>query len=98
VLFTTSELGAAIPGHTGFIAGRYRNGACSDVWTDVRRCASRTFTHYLPACTCGWTGVPVGADEVGWMRCQRALRHQHLDRWDGPGSDCIPAMRQARSG
>jgi hypothetical protein len=67
-----------VPGHTGFVAGRYRNWTYSDLWTDVRRCAERTFTAYLPACTCGWTGTPTAADEVGFMRCHRAVRSEHL--------------------
>ena len=48
-----------IPGsdnHEGFVAGRYRNGAYSDIWTNVRRCAERTFLAYAPACECGWRG------------------------------------------
>jgi hypothetical protein len=32
--------------HHGYIAGRYRDGALSDTWTDVRRCAERTFITY----------------------------------------------------
>jgi hypothetical protein len=41
-----SELGPR--GHVGYVAGRYRDGAYSDLWTDVRRCAWRTFTDYAP--------------------------------------------------
>jgi len=79
-----------LPGHTGFVAGRYRNWAYSDVWTDVRRCAERTFTGYRPACTCGWMGNPTEADEVGWMRCHREVRAEHLARLRHPTS--LPAV------
>jgi hypothetical protein len=67
-----------LPGHTGYVAGRYRNWAYSDVWTDVRRCAEGTFTGYRPACTCGWSGAATDADEVGWARCHKALGAEHL--------------------
>jgi hypothetical protein len=44
--------------HRGYVAGRYRDGALSDIWTDVARCAERTFTAYLARCGCGWLGDP----------------------------------------
>jgi hypothetical protein len=66
------------PGHVGFVAGRYRNWTYSDMWTDVRRCADRTFTGFVPACTCGWVGAAAPADDAGWRCCQRAVRTEHL--------------------
>jgi hypothetical protein len=40
-------------GRAGFLVGCYRNGAFSDAWTDVSRCAGGTFIGYAPACSCG---------------------------------------------
>lgn len=64
--------------HVGFVAGRYRNGAFSDRWTDVMRCADRTFTGYAPACTCGWRGPLFPASDGGHLGCRRVLAHDHL--------------------
>jgi hypothetical protein len=64
--------------HSGYVAGRYRDGSLSDTWTDVARCASRTFVAYVPACTCGWTGSLHPATVTGFSECQRALRHEHF--------------------
>jgi hypothetical protein len=80
VLFT--EPGAdPVPGHVGFLAGRYRDGAYSDVWTDVSRCAEGTFVRYAPACTCGWGG-----------RCSRRARWGGW-RAVGSGSNCTYPKR-----
>lgn len=64
--------------HQGFVAGRYRNGAFSDRWTDVLRCAERTFTAYAPACSCGWRGPLFPASDAGHLGCRRMLVHGHL--------------------
>jgi len=34
--------------HVGYFAGRYRSGVWSDQWTDVSRCAERTFHRLRP--------------------------------------------------
>jgi DNA-binding CsgD family transcriptional regulator len=47
---------AAIGVHRGFAAGRYRDWSWSEIWTDVSRCASSTFTAVAAGCTCGWRG------------------------------------------
>lgn len=77
MLFTDLSLVAVPPGHAGFVAGRYRDGAFGDEWTDVRRCAPRTFTAWAPACTCGWRGgtVPANTPELVWSR---QMWDQHL--------------------
>jgi hypothetical protein len=64
--------------HLGFVAGRYRNGAFSDRWTDVLRCADLTFTAYAPSCSCGWRGPQFPATEAGHLGSRRALVHEHL--------------------
>lgn len=64
--------------HTGYVAGRYRNGALSDAWTDVSRCAERTFTAYYPACSCGWTGRARPANVAGLHSAQHDLLHCHM--------------------
>ena len=65
-------------GHAGFLAGRYRNGALSDAWTDVSRCADGTFVGYVPACTCGWRGAVQPATAPGRFLSSRAWRDEHL--------------------
>ena len=64
--------------HQGFVAGRYRNGAFSDRWTDVLRCAESTFTAYAPACSCGWRGRLFAATDAGHLDSRRVLVHEHL--------------------
>lgn len=66
-------------GHEGYVAGRYRNGTYSDIWTDVARCAERTFTAYAPACECGWRGPIQEATDVGYAACQRVWLRAHVD-------------------
>jgi len=56
VLFTEYRDVAATAVHQEFAAGRYRDWSWSDVWTDVSRCASDTFTTIAAACTRGWRG------------------------------------------
>lgn len=79
--------------HLGFVAGRYRNGAFSDRYTDVLRCAQRTFTAYAPACSCGWRGPLFPATDAGHLRCRRVLVHQHLAQVT---KECTPRPRPAR--
>jgi hypothetical protein len=64
--------------HEGYVAGRYRDGSRSDIWTDVTRCAEYTFIAYLPACECGWTGTDHPASEPGYRHCQREWVIQHF--------------------
>ena len=73
--------------HIGFVAGRYRDGAVSDRWTEVERCAERTFVSFVPACTCGWTGTDRAATPAGIVACRRAWQTGH-----GAG---LPAPRPA---
>nr|WP_281010698.1 hypothetical protein [Pseudonocardia alni] len=66
-------------GHEVYIAGRYRNGAFSDAWTDVTRCAEGTFTAYAAACPCGWHGPTHRPDDNGARACHRGGRLDHHD-------------------
>jgi hypothetical protein len=70
--------GEATDEHEGFIAGRYRNGALSDNWTDVTRCAHGTFTAFVPACGCGWRGTPQRPDQRGLERCRDSWSTDHV--------------------
>ena len=63
--------------HHGYVAGRYRDGALSDTWTDVRRCAERTFITYVARCRCGWRGNDYPASPDGYLACQRELIKTH---------------------
>lgn len=80
MLFTGQTLDSEIDQHRGYVAGRYRNGALSDHWTDVTRCAEATFTAYVPVCGCGWRGRPQKADASGAERCRREWTYEHLMR------------------
>lgn len=64
--------------HEGYVAGRYRDGSRSDIWTDVTRCAERSFISYLPACECGWTGSDQPYSEAGFRQCQHDWVTQHF--------------------
>ena len=64
--------------HEGYVAGRYRDGSRSDIWTDVTRCAESTFISYLPACDCGWTGSDQPYSEAGFRQCQHEWVSQHF--------------------
>lgn len=66
--------------HRGYVAGRYRDGVLSDAWTDVTRCAERTFITYLARCGCGWLGDDHPANPDGYRACQRDLISNHLPR------------------
>ena len=65
-------------GHHAYVAGRYRSGLLSDHWTDVLRCAERTFLRFVPACECGWVGVDHPATIDGYRQCCVAGANQHL--------------------
>lgn len=67
-------------GHVGYLAGRYRSGVWSDQWTEVGRCAERTFTAYAPACTCGWRGSVHPPTPHGQLACQRVWTFEHGSR------------------
>jgi CubicO group peptidase (beta-lactamase class C family) len=79
-MFVTGRSGAASSDHAVYVAGRYRDGALSDTWTDVTRCAPGTFVAYVPTCSCGWTGAIRSNTLDGFRECQRALRSEHLSR------------------
>lgn len=64
--------------HRGYIAGRYRDGALSDDWTDTTRCAERTFIAYVSRCRCGWLGEAHPASPGGYRTAQRELTNEHL--------------------
>ncbi len=72
------------PAHVGYVAGRYRNGALSDIWTEVERCAERTFLAYVPACSCGWVGTGCPATPTGLNACRREWATGHGASLDGP--------------
>ena len=72
--------------HHGYVTGRYRGGALSDTWTDVRRCAERTFIAYVARCQCGWRGNDYPSSPVGYHACQRALISAHLPSVPTPTS------------
>lgn len=96
MLFTQSDGMSDSGGHVGFVAGRYRDGAYSDVWTDVRRCAEATFTAYAPSCSCGWRGAAVPITDVAVMACHRAWRRDHAARAVAtPAPDPEPATHRS---
>ena len=64
--------------HYRYVAGRYRSGALSDTWTDVTRCAERTFIAYVARCACGWRGSDHPANSDGYHICQQELIKNHL--------------------
>lgn len=53
--------------HEGYVAGRCRDGSRSDIWTEVSRCPPGSFTGFVPACECGWSGAdqPYSASGYG---------------------------------
>jgi hypothetical protein len=75
--------------------GRYRNGALSDAWTDVSRCADGTFVGYVPACTCGWRGAVQQATAPGRFLSSRAWRDEHLASLAGVPFAGKPLSRNA---
>jgi hypothetical protein len=94
-------------GHVGHVAGRYRNGAYSDLWTDVRRCADLTFTAYAPACSCGWRAAPGPVGDTALIACHRAWVRDHLallthhgipSQAEPPEYRSVPCTRLAAAG
>ncbi len=77
--------------HEGYVAGRYRDGTYSDIWTDVGRCAAATFTAYAPACECGWRGPVWPATEAGHLACLRVWVHDHFEQL-GPVRPIVTAL------
>jgi hypothetical protein len=77
-MFFTAPTPVGIPGHVGYLAGGYRHGAYNDSWTDVQRCAERTFTAYVPGCSCGWYGSPHPATAAGQFAAHRMWLREHL--------------------
>lgn len=75
------RVGGAPEDHDGFVAGRYRDGAWSDRWTEVHRCAEGTFTGYAPACRCGWRGPVQPPTAEGHLACQRHWVFEHGARF-----------------
>jgi hypothetical protein len=78
MLFAVPDPHTLPSGHAGYVAGRYRDGAYSDEWTDVSRCAENTFVAYAPACSCGWRGPAEAPTTAGRIRCRRAWAAEHL--------------------
>lgn len=80
-VIVTEGMGApVVDGHCGYVAGRYRDGAFSDTWTDVSRCARGTFVGYAPACTCGWSGEVLPGTPSGMETCRLEVIANHLSR------------------
>jgi hypothetical protein len=79
-MIVTGQPGVAACEHAGYVAGRYRDGALSDTWTDVARCARGTFVGYVPACSCGWFGAIRPNTVDGFRASQHALRSEHLSQ------------------
>lgn len=86
VLFIDEAASGFAIGHRGYVAGRYRDGALSNIWTDVRRCAERTFVAYRPACECGWLGPAMPATAEGHLACLRCWAIEH-----GPPASAVLA-------
>jgi hypothetical protein len=82
MLFIGSGSGEATDEHDGYVSGRYRDGALSDIWTDVTRCAERTFTAYVPACERGWRGSAKPADATGFHSAQHEWLERHFLQLD----------------
>ncbi len=78
MLFIGPGADEATDQHEGFVAGRYRNGALSDIWTDVTRCAEGTFTAFVGACECGWRGPLHAPDGLGAEDCRREWLTHHF--------------------
>ena len=83
--------------HEGYVAGRYRDGYRSDIWTDVSRCAGGTFVSYLAACACGWTGSDRPYSDQGYRRCERDWVIGHfapdvLSRVRGPAAGAVAVV------
>jgi hypothetical protein len=79
MLFIGSGDGAHTDAHEGYVAGRYRDGTLSGIWTDVLKFPQWTFTAYAPACECGWLGQMQPATGGGHLACRRLWIHQHFE-------------------
>ncbi len=66
------------------------------MWTDVRRCADRTSTAFVGACSCGRRGSPVAATEVGHHLARRAWPVPIVTPVERTGSVCEPQHGVAR--
>lgn len=65
--------------HEGFVAGRLADGALTDIWTDVTAAPAGTYSAYLAACECGWTGSARHAvNPQGYDAAQRAWLAGHF--------------------
>ena len=78
MLYTGPGSSEATDAHEGYVAGRYRDGSHSDIWTNVQTCATGTFTAYVPACECGWLGKPLPATEHGYQACEWSWMTDHF--------------------
>jgi hypothetical protein len=78
MFFTGAGADAMTDEHEGYVAGRYRNGSVSDIWTDIARCVEHTFIGYFPACECGWTGAEEPCSEAAYRQCQQDWATQHF--------------------
>jgi hypothetical protein len=78
MLSGVSSSDAGGDGHVGYLAGRYRDGAYSDMWTDVRRCAHATFIGYAPACSCGWRAPAQPVSDIAPLLCHRIWFREHI--------------------
>ncbi|MGH4024573.1 MAG: hypothetical protein ACRDRV_08315 [Pseudonocardiaceae bacterium] len=78
LLYCGSDADEFTDEHEGWVAGRFRDGSLSDIWTDVHGCADQTVTAYLPRCECGWIGTAVPATSGGYNAAERQWRSRHL--------------------
>ena len=78
LLYRGSDADEFTDEHEGWVAGRFRDGSLSDIWTDVRSCAEDAFTAYLPRCECGWMGTDVSATSGGYHAAERQWQSRHL--------------------
>jgi hypothetical protein len=79
MLFIGPGNGEKTDSHEGYVAGRYRDGAFTDIWTSVSN--GGLFTAYVSACECGWRSTlaqPVTAE--GYRTCQEAWLRGHFER------------------
>jgi hypothetical protein len=64
--------------HHCFVAGRKRDGALADVWSDAQAYLDGYYVAYVPRCDCGWTGPPFSATPSGYAACEQLWRDKHL--------------------
>jgi hypothetical protein len=81
MLFIGPGNGEKTDSHEGYVAGCYRDGAFSDIWTNVSNCEERLFTAYVPACECGWRSTSTETVTAeGYRACQEAWMRGHFER------------------